>query len=663
MKTLALPILAALAALPAPAQVPRPRVPAATLTVDTAHPGACINPAMWGVFFEDINFAADGGLWAELVKNRSFEFPDRLQGWFEVRPRGARGTLTVRDDQPAVPENPHYLSLRGAAAGFGAGNEGFRGMGVTAGSELRLSLRARRGAEGPLGLRATLRGAENRILAEARIEALAPEWARREVSLKPTATDPGARLELTLDGPGRADLDAVSLMPKDTWKGHGFRADLMRLLSDLRPGFVRFPGGCVVEGRDLANRYAWKNTVGPVDARRPMPNRWRDNMGFEGRYALDYQQSFQIGFFEFFQLCEDLGSEPLPVLSCGMACQFETGEMCPADGLDPFIQDALDLIEFANGPSTSTWGAVRARMGHPAPFGLKMLAVGNEQWGPEYLDRFERFQKAIRARHPGILLAGSAGPWSGGEDFQDLWAGMRRLGADLVDEHYYAPPGWFQANAHRYDAYPRQGPKVFAGEYAAHAERPAPGTPRPNTWEAALSEAAFMTGLERNADVVRLASYAPLLANAEAWQWSPNLIWFDSLRSAATPSYWVQRLFSRNRGDRILPATVALAPSATATAGLYCTAALDEAAGEVVLKVVNASRVPADLDLRFADLPTAPLRGRVILLEASPNDQNPLDGPAKVAPQEADLAEPGPGHVFPPNSLTILRIPRSREQK
>jgi alpha-N-arabinofuranosidase len=663
MKTPLLLTLAALAALPVPAQVPRPRVPAATLTVDAAHPGAAINPAMWGVFFEDINFAADGGLWAELVKNRSFEFPDRLQGWFEVRPKGARGSLTVRDDQPAVPENPHYLSLRGSAAGFGAGNEGFRGMGVTAGAELHLSLQVRRGADAPVGLRATLRGAENRVLAEARIEALAPAWTLREVTLKPAATDPGARLELTLDGPGRADLDAVSLMPADTWKGHGFRSDLMGLLADLKPGFVRFPGGCVVEGRDLANRYAWKKTVGPRDARRPQPNRWRDNMGFEGRYALDYQQSFQIGFFEFFQLCEDLGSEPLPVLSCGMACQFETGEMSPSDGLDPYIQDALDLVEFANGPASSRWGAVRARMGHAAPFGLKMLAIGNEQWGPEYLERFERFQKAIHAKYPGILLAGSSGPWSGGEDFHDLWAGMRRLGADLVDEHYYAPPGWFQANAHRYDAYPRQGPRVFAGEYAAHAERPAPGAPRSNNWEAALSEAAFMTGLERNADVVRLASYAPLLANADAWQWSPNLIWFDSLRSAATPSYWVQRLFSRNRGDRILPVSLALAPSATATAGLYTTAVLDEAAGEVVVKVVNASRVPADLDLVVNGLGTTDHSGRMTVLAASPADENPLGGPAKASPVESVLAETGAGQVFPPNSLTILRIPRTREQK
>jgi alpha-L-arabinofuranosidase len=628
-----------------------------TLRVDTERPGPAINPAMWGVFFEDINFAADGGLWAELVKNRSFEFPDHLQGWYEIRAKGARGTLSVQDEAPATRRNPHYLSLRGGG-GYGAGNEGFRGMGVKAGEDLVLSLRARRGKEGPSALVATLRGAENRVLAQARVPALGATWARLECVLSPAATAPDARLELTLEGPGRADLDAVSLMPKAALERHGFRPDLLGLLKELRPGFVRFPGGCVVEGRDLANRYDWKRTVAPRDEREPKPNRWRDNMAFEGRFAPDYQQSYQLGFFEFFQLCEDLGAEPLPVLGCGMACQFETGEMCPPDALEPYIQDALDLIEFATGPATSTWGKARAALGHPAPFQLHMLAIGNEQWGPEYMDRFVRFQVAIKARHPGILLSGSSGPWSGGEDFNELWAAMRKDGADLVDEHYYAPPSWFLANAHRYDAYPRQGPKVFAGEYAAHPDKPAQGGPRPNTWEAAMAEAAFMTGLERNADVVRLASYAPLLAHADAWQWSPDLIWFDSLRAAPTPSYEVQKLFSRNRGTRVLPTTLALEPSATAACALYASAVLDEGTGQVILKVVNASRRPAKVRMALP----GPQEGTLTVLAAEPAAVNALGAPPLVVPKESSWRAEGPSPTLevPPSSFTVLRLARPR---
>lgn len=666
MRSLFLPSLFALVAgFPClSAQVPgqHPRVPTATLTVDAHHPGPAINPAMWGVFFEDINFAADGGLWAELLKNRSFEFPNRLQGWFEIRRKQARGTMTILEEKPAIPENPHYLRLQSEAPGegYGVGNEGFRGMGIKAGEALRLTLWARRGVDAPVSLRVALRGAENRILAGGQMRVDSPVWAHYELLLSPTITDPGGRLEVTLEGPGQVDLDGLSLMP--TAATHGFRPDLLRLLADLKPGFLRFPGGCVVEGHDLANRYQWKRTLGPADARRPVPNRWLDNMAGEGRFAPDYQQSFQLGFYEFFQLCADLGSEPLPVLSCGMACQFESGEMVSADALDPYIQDALDLIEFANGTPDSTWGKVRTKMGHKAPFGLKFLAVGNEQWGPEYLDRFQRFERAIRAKHPQIQIIGSSGPWSGGADFDTLWSGMRESHADLVDEHYYAPPGWFLANAHRYDSYSRSGPKVFAGEYAAHPERPAPGVPRPNTWEAALSEAAFMTGLERNADVVRLASYAPLLGHVDAWQWSPNLIWFDSLQAAPTPSYWVQQLFSRNRASRILPVQLLLSPSATATAALYASAAVDDAAGEVVLKVVNAGRRPADLDLRIQGLEALARTGRKTLLSAGLPDENTVGATPKVTPITSEVTVLGPDftQTFPPYSLTILRLSMKR---
>lgn len=624
-----------------------PQLPIATLSVDTGRPGAALSPRMWGVFFEDINFAADGGLWAELVKNRSFEFPQRLQGWFEVRPEQARGTLAIRTDRPAVATNPHYVRLQAPAAGFGIGNEGFRGMGVSKGAGLSFSARLR----GTAALRITLRGEQNRVLAEAQLKAPGSDWSTRRVTLTPTGTEPQARLELTLAGPGQLDLDALSLMPTDTFRGHGFRKDLAQALADLKPGFVRFPGGCVVEGQDLSNRYAWKETLGPRDERRPKPNRWLDAMASEGRFAPDYQQSNQLGFFEFFQLCEDLGADPVPVLGVGMACQFQSNETCAAEDLQLYIQEALDLIDFATGPADHGWGKVRAEMGHPAPFRMPYLAVGNEQWGPEYIARFPAFSAAIRAKAPGLQLIGSSGPWSGGKDFEELWSAMRREKADLVDEHYYAPPSWFLANAQRYDRYPRTGPQVFAGEYAAHPERPAPGQTRPNSWEAALSEAAYMTGLERNGDIVRLASYAPLLGHADAWQWSPNLIWFDSLRVARTPSYWVQQLFANNPGTRALPATLTLQPGPNATASLYASATLDEASAEVVLKVVNAGVRPAPLALPGLTGPA-----RLLRLAGEAAATNPLGEASRISPVSETLTLSG-SHTFPPRSLSILRVP------
>jgi alpha-L-arabinofuranosidase len=325
---------------------------------------------------------------------------------------------------------------------------------------------------------------------------------------------------------------------------------MVQMLADLKPGFLRFPGGCIVEGPVLAQRYQWKNTIGPVEDRRLQLNRW--NNEFTHRPTPDYYQSFGLGFFEFFQLSEDIGAEPLPIVNCGMACQFNSGELCPMDALEPYIQDALDLIEFANGPATSTWGAKRAAMGHTAPFHMKMMGIGNEQWGPQYLERLALFTKAIKAKHPEIVLVAGAGPSPEDERYHFLWPKLREGKADIVDEHCYASPIWFLSNADRYDRFDRDGPKVFFGEYAAQS---APiGSPKNrNNLECALAEAAYMTGLERNADVVRMASYAPLFARVDAWQWKPDLIWTDNFHALATPSYYVQQLFSRNRGDVVLP--------------------------------------------------------------------------------------------------------------
>jgi alpha-L-arabinofuranosidase len=651
-------LIAATMALPAPGRNDDSKP---LIEVRCDKPGPRLDPAMWGVFFEDINFAADGGLCAELVKNRSFEFARALTGWYEVRPPGARGSLTVRGDDPALPENPHYLRVEslGGDAGYGAGNEGFRGMGLRGGDEYVFAVWVRGSGPAPLSLSVDLKGGEGRILASGRLDGIGPAWSRRQLSLRPEAAVAAGSLELIVMGAGRLDFDAVSLRPRSTWKDHGLRSDLMELIADLRPGFVRFPGGCIVEGTDLANRYRWKETIGERDRRRPLVNRWADAMAAEKRVAADYYQSFDLGFFELFQLCEDIGAEPFPVLNCGMACQFQSGELAPPDELDPYIQDALDLIEFANGGADSPWGRRRAAMGHPAPFGLKMIAVGNEQWGDEYVDRFRRFRAVLRARQPQILVVGSAGPFHGGAWFDHLWKTLPATGADLMDEHYYAPPSWFLAQAGRYDGYDRRGPRVFAGEYAAHPPVDPATQRRPNNWEGALAEAAFMTGLERNGDMVRRAAYAPLLAHDDAWQWAPNLIWFDNLRVLPTPSYQVQRLFSRNRGEVILPLRIQAPAAARVNLRLYASATLDERAGEIVLKVVNANDTPVTARVLLAGRSPAAPGGSCVVLRGEPGDANSFAQPAAVRP----MASAGGGagtrfdHPFPARSLTVLRLP------
>jgi alpha-L-arabinofuranosidase len=527
-----------------------------TLTVRTDQPGAAINPAMWGIFFEDINLGADGGLYAELVKNRSFEFPDGLMGWSAVRQPAVKDRIALRNENPFDPANPHYVRIHSDGSGDdGIVNEGFRGMGLRAGEQYDFSLQARVPSADKPSLRIELADRNGNVLTSATIDNLTSQWKKHSATLTPKTTEYKARLRVRVEGKGDVDLDQVSLFPKKTWKNRpgGLRADMVQMLADLKPGFLRFPGGCIVEGRDLANRYQWKNTIGPVEERKLNFNRW--NTEFKHRPTPDYYQSYGLGFYEFFQLSEDIGAQPLPIINCGMACQFNTGQLVPVDQLDSYIQDALDLIEFANGPATSTWGAKRAAMGHPEPFHMRMLGVGNEQWGPQYIDRYLAFSKSLKQAHPEIMLVSDAGPSPADDRFQFLWPKLQELSAEMVDQHCYANPIWFLANSHRYDDYDRKGPKIFMGEYAAQSIAIV-SPDNQNNLECALAEAAYMTGLERNADVVRMASYAPLFAHVDGWQWTPNLIWADNLRVYGTPSYYAQQLFSLNRGDKVLPVTL-----------------------------------------------------------------------------------------------------------
>ena len=563
------------------------------MTVDVSKPTAKIQPEMYGIFFEDINFGADGGLYAELVKNRSFEFPQPFVGWVPF------GNVTVQDANPCFDRNPHYVRVvnDGRLLRAGLDNEGYRGIGVKQGEEYRFSVYARTPDAKPMKLSIELVNSNAQNLLKKEIEVSGNSWQKLTVVLKSPFTDAHARLRIVLETQGTVDMDHISLFPVNTWKGreNGLRADLAQALYDLNPGVFRFPGGCIIEGNSLETRYQWKNSVGPVENRPLNENRW--NYTFKHKAFPDYFQTLGLGYFEYFLLSEDLGAEPLPVISCGLSCQYESNEVVPMDELDPYIKYALELIEFANGPVTSKWGKVRADMGHPEPFNLKMIGIGNEQWDKVYVERLEAFTKAIRAKYPNVKVVGSSGPSANGDKFDYLWPEMKRIGVDLVDEHYYMNPDWFFGNASRYDNYDRKGPKVFAGEYASHDH----STKKDNNFLAALSEAAFMTGLERNADVVHLATYAPLFAHVDAWPWNPDLIWFDNLRMMRTPNYYVQQMYGMNAGTDVL----SLKMDGKAVAGqdsLYATAALNAPTGEIILKLVNASSKPADVQIDFNGL-------------------------------------------------------------
>ena len=636
---------------------------AMTILIQADQPGADMNPAMWGIFFEDINFGADGGLCAELVKNRSFEFPDPLTGWSRISPSLARGRLSIRDDSPFNAANPHYLRIESEGpAPFGVANEGFRGMGVRQGEAYNFSARIRR-TDGSAALRIELYGSDGTLLNSARLQEFSPDWKACNVVLHPKDTDAKARLYVLVDGKGAFDLDMVSLFPQKTWKDRpgGLRADMVQVLADLKPGFMRFPGGCIVEGTQLSGRYQWKKTLGPVEERPLLINRW--NYEFLHRPAPDYFQSFGLGFFEFFQLCEDIGAQPLPIVNCGMACQFNSAELCPMDALNPFIQDALDLVEFANGPITTEWGAKRAALGHPEPFNLKMLGVGNEQWGPQYIERYEKFSQALKQKYPEIKLIGAAGPDPGDDRFKFLWSKLRALNADIVDEHCYSQPAWFLANTHRYDTYDRNGPKVFMGEYAAQSVATL-STKNRNNLETAIAEAAYLTGLERNADVVRMASYAPLFAHVDAWQWTPDLIWVNNLAVLPTANYYVQQLFSRNRGDKVLPTDIKDEGSQTSgitgqASQLFASATRENASGEVILKVVNAANSAAKAEIKLKTTTAVAGRATIIVLTgASGAAMNSFDQPRNVAPVESIVQDASNAfrHTFPADSMTVMRL-------
>ena len=629
--------------------------------VDTKKAGAEIQPTMYGIFFEDINFAADGGLYAEMVKNRSFEFPQHLMGWT------AFGKFEVRNDGP-FERNPHYVRLSDPGHRHkrtGIENEGFFGISVKEKATYRFSLWARvpNGGKGVLEVLLVDNDTmgERQEFTRQQLVIEGKEWKKYSLTIESPLTMADARLRLFLrPEKGRdawekinsIDIEHVSMFPTDTWKGreNGMRKDLAQALADMKPGVFRFPGGCIVEGTDLDQRYQWKNSVGPVENRPLNENRWENT--FPHRLFPDYHQSYGLGFFEFFQLCEDFGCEPLPVISCGLACQFQNDirneKNChvPVDSLEEYIQDALDLVEFANGPADSKWGKVRAEMGHPEPFNLHFLGIGNEQWdydekhgGPNnaFTDRLKKFSDAIRKAYPELKLIGTTGPNSEGWDFDLLQPKMKQLKVDLYDEHYYRNEQWFLSHGHRYDSYDRKGPKVFAGEYACH------GTGKKwNHFETSLYEAAHMTGIERNADIVHMATYAPLFAHVKGWQWRPDAIWYDNLRSFKTVSYYVQQLYATYRGTHVLPLTMnkkSVAGDADQN-GLFASAVLDKDSNSYIVKVANTGDEPQQLNILFKGMKknSALSSAKQLLLHSDNLDaENSLENPELITPQESSV--------------------------
>ena len=603
------------------------------LTVQANKPGAVIQPTMYGIFFEDINFGADGGLYAEMVQNRSFEFPNRLMGW-EVF-----GNVDLREDRPAFANNPHYVAITDpghAHKRSGVENKGFFGMGFKNGLRYDFSVYARLHdpASKSARIRVELVNSGNGVIKSEKVTIDSRDWKKYTCSITPNVTDPKGLMRIFLESAEGVDLDHVSLFPSDNW--NGLRADLVKDLEDLHPGIFRFPGGCIVEGTDLATRYQWKNSVGQVENRPLNENRW--NYTFPHRMYPNYFQTYGMGFYEFFLLSEKIGAEPLPVVSCGLACQYQNDNIeahVALDQMQPYIDDALDLIEFANGGTDTKWGKLRADMGHPQPFNLKQIGVGNEQWGELYPERLELFVKAIRAKYPQMLICGSSGPLAEGKDFDYGWQEMKRLKVDLVDEHYYKPPQWFFENAGRYDNYDRKGPKVFAGEYAAHGR----GAREVNNWEAALSEAAFMTGLERNADVVYQATYAPLFAHVDGWQWKPDLIWFDNLTSARTPNWYVQMLYGTNKGTNVLNLTEDKKP-VEGKDGLYASAVYDKNSKEYIVKMANSTDKAQQVNITFKGIKNVG-QAKAVVLKGNLDSENLVGKPETITPTNVNLQGSG----------------------
>ena len=501
----------------------------AVVTVNADQPGHKISPDLYGIFFEDINRSVDGGIYAEMVQNRSFEDAQQPKAWSVVSGGGAEARMAVDKSQPVSANSANTLRVEITKAGVaraGVANDGFGGMPLKAGSQYSLSFFARCDDDFKGTITATLESKDgSKVYSKRQIDGIKTTWGRYTCTFTADDSDLAGRLVLSTTAPGSIWFDTVSLFPKDTYKGrpNGFRADLLQMLIDLKPAFNRFPGGCYVEGDTLATSYRWKQTIGDVSERPGRPNLWK------------YYSSDGIGYHEYLQMTEDIGAVALFVVNCGMSHK----QNVPMDQLQPWVQDALDAIEYANGPADSKWGSVRAKAGHPAPFNLKYIEIGNENGGKAYEERYAVFYDAIKKAYPNVQI------------IADEWGGLPgSRPVEIVDEHYYSTPEFFISQANKYDKYPRTGPKIYVGEYAVTQ-----GTGK-GSLMGAIGEAAFMTGMERNSDIVIMSSYAPLFVRMDTRSWNPDLINFDNTRAYGIPSFHVQKMFANNLGDTVLPLAI-----------------------------------------------------------------------------------------------------------
>ncbi len=631
------------------------------LTAQPAKGGKKISSDLFGLFFEDINYSADGGLYAEQVQNRSFEYNpterrewNPFSYWEYISPGFSYGRISVETTAPVHPNNPHYMVLDiehvghetkfVGESGVGLKNSGFDGIVVKAGEKYNFTMFAKQLSDSPIELSISLQNRKGTVLAAGTVSTASKNWQKYTATLTATASNDTASLVILAKTNGKLAMDMISLFPEKTFKNrtNGLRADLAQMLADVKPGFIRFPGGCLVHGDGLGNMYRWKNTIGPVQERKEQRNIW------------GYHQTAGLGYFEYFQFCEDIGAKPLPVLPAAVSCQNSgatwsiggTGQNAvPMDEMQNYIREVLDLIEWANGPATSTWGAKRAAAGHPESFKLQYVGIGNEdKMTPEFEQRFKMIFDAVKAKHPEITVVGTVGPAPDGEDFTKGWKIADDQKVPVVDEHYYTSPEWFISNQHRYDSYKRKASEVYLGEYASWG----------NKMRNAIAEAAYMTSLERNGDVVRMASYAPLLAKKNFTQWKIDMIFFDNTVICPTTNYFIQKMFSANRGDYYFDKVITKDEK---DSNLAASCVQDSKTGDIILKLVNYGNSVKPMKINLAKFGKIAAEGEQSVLAGSPDAENTFGNTQNILPVNSVIKiGKSLDYSVPAMSLTVIRI-------
>jgi len=614
-----------------------------------------ISPDLIGIFFEDINYAADGGLYAELIQNRSFEYnPAERKGWnsftaWEYITEGyGYGNISVETSSPVHPNNPHYVVINveePGLNGIGLKNQGFDGIPVKAGEKYQFSIFLKQLEGSSIPINVKIIGKKGTVLGEISFDSDSKEWKKYQSEITISETQDSANILVLAKGKGKIAIDNASLFPQNTFKNrpNGLRADLAQTIADLKPKFMRFPGGCLVHGDGLGNLYRWKNTIGPVEQRIEQRNIW------------GYHQTVGLGYFEYFQFCEDMGAKPLPVVPAGVSCQNSggtwriggTGQKGISQAQMPdYVQEVLDLIEWANGPITSTWGAKRAEAGHTTSFNLEYIGIGNEdKITPEFKERFKMIYDVVRVKYPHIKVIGTVGPAPNGSDFEQGWKFANQENVPMVDEHYYMKPTWFIANQKRYDTYDRTKSKVYLGEYASEG----------NTLFNAIAEAAYMTSLERNGDVVQLASYAPLLAKAGHTQWNPDMIYFNNTSIYKTTNYYTQQLFSVNQGDTYFQNVISPAGKVDSTLAYSCVK--DSKSGDVILKLVNCGKTAKKFKINLSQFRDLGSKAVVSVLSGAAEAKNSFENPTNITPVVSGFkAEKNFSYDVQPISLTVIRV-------